>query len=175
MEDQLDLDKMSKEELISMVKAHSRLFLALDGFWFLTVEEAYGYDVALKVDLDVWMKYCPYEAKYLRKQLGLSKEGIPGIVEVMKNVAFAPCMSKVIINEATDERGDIGYYGCPSLMAMEKAGRTQFTCNEGECIFDNFAKTLDPNVKCKMIGGPPRKSPEDVSCRWEFTKEASTE
>ena len=43
-----------------MVKAHSRLFLALDGFWFLEVEEKYGYGAALKVDLDVWQKYFPY-------------------------------------------------------------------------------------------------------------------
>ena len=173
--EQLELEKMSKEELIAMVKAHSRLFLALDGFWFLAVEEAYGYDAALEVDLDVWNKYFPYEAKYLRKKLDLKKEGIPGIVEVLKNCAFAPAMSKVVVSEASEERGDIGYYDCPSLLAMEKAGRDQFTCNAGECLFDNFAKSIDPAVKCRMIGGPPRKSPEDVSCRWEFTKEAAVE
>ena len=173
--EELDLNELSKEELIATVKAHSRLFLALDGFWFLAVEEEFGYDTALKIDLDVWRKYFPYEGKYLRKHLGLKKEGIPGIVEVLKYATFAPCMSKVLISEASEEKGDIGYYGCPSLLAMEKAGRTDFTCNEAECLFDAFAKTIDPIVESKMIGGPPRKSPEDVSCRWEFTKKTTEE
>ena len=171
--EELNLEKLSKEELVTMVKMYSRLFLALDGFWFLGVEEEYGYDVALKVDMDVWRKYFPYEIKYIRRQLGLKREGIPGIMEVLKNTGFAPCMSKVVVYEASEGRGDIGYYGCPSLLAMEKAGNTRFTCNEAECVFDVVAKSVGPDIKAKMIGGPPRKSLEDVSCRWEFIKEVA--
>jgi len=173
--EKLDLEGLTKEELIKMIKTYSRLFLALDGFWFLECENELGYDKALKIDLDVWKKYFPYEARYIRKKLDLKKENIPGIIETLKYTAFAPCMSKVQINEASEERGDIGFYGCPSLLAMERSGRTDFTCNEAECIFEEYSKEFAPDLQCKMIGGPPRKSSEDVSCQWEFTKRKKDE
>ena len=64
---EIDLTTLSKEELIRLVKVYSRLFLALDGFWFLAVEDRFGYQAALDADIDAWEGYFPYEAKMLRK------------------------------------------------------------------------------------------------------------
>lgn len=168
---EVDLTKLSKETLIKLVKAYSRLFLALDGFWFLAVEEKHGYKDALDIDIKAWEGYFPYEARLLRKTLEIKEEGIPGIIETLKHCAFVPCMEHVI-DEVSEERGVVSLYKCPSLEAMERAGRTEFVCEPvGTAVFQKYAESIDPRVKVRFLDGPPRKSPEDVSCKWEFTLE----
>ena len=165
---ELDLTTLSKEELIKLVKVYSRLFLALDGFWFLAVEDKFGYQAALEADINAWEGYFPYEAKMLRKALGISADGIPGIIETLKQSAFVPCMEHRI-EEASETRGVFALYKCPSLEAMERAGRDEFTCEPvGKVVFQKYAESMDPRVKVRFLDGPPRKSPEDVSCKWEF-------
>jgi len=168
---ELDLSALSKEELIKLVKVYSRLFLALDGFYFLSVEDRFGYQAALDIDIKAWEGYFPYEAKLLRRTLGIQEEGIPGIIETLKYSAFVPCMEQRI-EEVSEKRGVFALYKCPSLEAMEKAGRNEFTCEPvGTIVFQRYAESMDPRVKVRFLDGPPRKSPEDVSCKWEFTRE----
>jgi hypothetical protein len=55
------LESLSRGELIDLVKLSSRMILALDGFWYLSVKELGGNDKALDVDNWVWdkvMKFC---------------------------------------------------------------------------------------------------------------------
>ncbi|MFH1625160.1 MAG: DUF6125 family protein [Pseudomonadota bacterium] len=166
---EVDLTNLPKEKLIDLIKAYSRLFLALDGFWFLAVEERFGYQAALDIDTKAWEGYFPYEARLLRRVLGIEEEGIPGIIETLKHSAFVPCMEQQI-EESSERRGVFALYKCPSLEAMENAGRKEFTCEPvGTTVFQKYAESLDPRVKVKFLDGPPRKSREDVSCKWEFS------
>ena len=168
---EMDLAKLSKEDLIKLIKAYSRLFLALDGFWFLAVEEKHGYKDAVEIDTKAWEGYFPYEARLLRNTMDIQEEGIPGIIETLKHTAFAPCMEQQI-EEVSDTKGVFAFYKCPSLEAMERAGRTEFVCEPvGTTVFQKYAESIDPRVKVKFLDGPPRNSPEDVSCKWEFTLE----
>lgn len=168
---EFDLTKLSKEELIRLVKVYSRLFLAFDGFYFLVAEEKFGYQAALDLDTKAWEGYFPYEARLLRKTLGIREEGITGIIETLKQSAFVPCMEQRI-EELSDKRAVFALYKCPSLEAMEKAGRTEFTCEPvGTKVFQKYAESMVPGVKVRFLDGPPRKSPEDVSCKWEFALE----
>ncbi|MEW6614354.1 MAG: DUF6125 family protein [Thermodesulfobacteriota bacterium] len=168
---EMDLARLSKEELINLIKVYARLFLALDGFWFLEVEKKFGYEAALEMDTKAWEGYFPYEARLLRKTLGIKEEGIPGIIETLKQSAFVPCMEQKI-EEVSEKRGVFALYKCPSLEAMERAGRKEFTCEPvGTIVFQKYAESIDPRVKVRFLDGPPRKSPEDVSCKWEFALE----
>ena len=38
-----ELLQLSKEELVGLTEVYSRLYTALDGLWFLSVEEEYGH------------------------------------------------------------------------------------------------------------------------------------
>jgi hypothetical protein len=47
---QAELEGLSKETLIELIKMYSRNWHTCDGLWFSGVEERYGTDTALEID-----------------------------------------------------------------------------------------------------------------------------
>ena len=58
-----DLQSMSREELVELVRAYARNWLAHDGCWFLAAEEKYGIDTAMELDMRSWERFSPAEAR----------------------------------------------------------------------------------------------------------------
>lgn len=56
-----------------------RSYTAVDGLWFMKVEEAYGFDRALDIDLDVWGVMPKIQARMLR-QLMKRGDGIDNLL-----------------------------------------------------------------------------------------------
>jgi len=164
---EVDFDSLPRETLVKLLKLYSRLFLALDGFWFLALKEKSGYDIALEVDTKAWEGYFPYEAKKVRAALGIEDTSMVGIVDTLKYSAFVPCMTHVI-PEATEDKSVFACYNCPSLTAMERAGYPPTCVPVGQKVFEAYARAINPRAKVRFLEGPPRKSPSDVSCKWEF-------
>ena len=52
----IKLEDFSKETLIELIKIYGRLYLSVDGFWFLAVREKVNNDTAIDCDLWVWEK-----------------------------------------------------------------------------------------------------------------------
>ncbi|MDR9458938.1 MAG: hypothetical protein RI591_02160, partial [Dehalococcoidia bacterium] len=51
------LEELSKAELIELVQLYSKLFLAVDGFWYLAVNALVDEDTATACDFWVGEKY----------------------------------------------------------------------------------------------------------------------
>jgi len=49
-----ELEKLPKETLIELIKMYSRNWHTCDGLWFSGVEERYGVDKALEIDINMW-------------------------------------------------------------------------------------------------------------------------
>jgi len=165
-----EFDKLPRETLVKLLKVYARLFLALDGFWFLAAKEKLGYDVALDLDTKAWEGYFPYEAKKIRDCLGITDDSVEGILDSVKYSAFVPCL-KHVISAYAKHKGVFEIWECPSLAAMERGGYAP-TCEPvGTIVFNAYAKAINPKVAVRFLDGPPRKSPRDVSCKWEFVLE----
>jgi len=57
-----------------------RSFTAVDGLWFMKLEERFGFDVALDVDVEVWKVIPKIQARKMKALTGLS-EGIDALFE----------------------------------------------------------------------------------------------
>ena len=170
---EVDFDTLPHETLVTLLKLYSRFFLALDGFWFLAAKEKLGYDIALELDTKAWEGYFPYEAKKVRAALGIDDISVRGIIDSLKYSALVPCMTHVI-PESSEERGVFSVYNCPSLAAMERSGYPP-TCEPvGMKSFGAYVKAINPRARVRFLDGPPRKSPKDVSCKWEITLESDS-
>ena len=55
-----------------------RSYTAVDGLWFMKVEEKYGFDVALDIDNEVWKVFAKMQARLL-KSLGQTGDGIDSL------------------------------------------------------------------------------------------------
>ncbi|MFX1260333.1 MAG: DUF6125 family protein, partial [Promethearchaeota archaeon] len=48
------LQKLSKEQLMKLIKLYGRFIMTIDGWWFLLVEKLIGRHRAIKIDENVW-------------------------------------------------------------------------------------------------------------------------
>jgi len=72
----IELDNRQKAEF------WHRSYAAVDGLWFMKVEEKYGFDASLDVDNEVWKILPKIQARTLRA-LGEIKDGIGGLFECL--------------------------------------------------------------------------------------------
>ena len=49
-----NFSKLSKEELLVLC---SRSINTMDGIWFVSVEDEFGFDTAMEIDMEVWKRY----------------------------------------------------------------------------------------------------------------------
>jgi hypothetical protein len=59
-----------------------RSYTAVDGLWFMKVEEMCGFDVALEIDDKVWQVLPKIQARMIKSMLGLDA-GIEGLCEAL--------------------------------------------------------------------------------------------
>ena len=69
------LKKMSKSELIKLVKVYAKNWLAHDGCWFLAAEEKYGLETAIELDTKSWNRFAVAEARRIMKEFNIPENG----------------------------------------------------------------------------------------------------
>lgn len=99
-----------------------RSFTAVDGLWFVKVEEAYGFDAALDIDQRVWEVMGKIQARAARKALG---------VEAKTLAALEQCLSlkmqvedfEAEFNKPDENHLEVSLKVCPWVELLKKSGR----------------------------------------------------
>ncbi len=167
-----DLESLSREEAIQYLKFLSGLAIAVDGLWFMAVEKGIGYDRALKMDVDVWVGYARVVVKRIRREFQINGTGLEALKEIISHDPMWWSMGEFRIIEDVPGRLAFEVRDCPSLLAMEKMGRERLTCEPVEGAYlEALAAAVDPGIRVEALKLPPRKSEEEVCCRWAFSLE----
>jgi len=162
-----DLRQLSQEELIKLIEAYSKLYTALDGLWFLSVEEEYGHDVATKLDIRVWESLAQREAKRISGVSKVAEGGIEAVIEALKLRPTFLTKEYKVINE--ENKAIVRVTKCRSLEAMERDKRDVSSCIRLlENFYPKFASSIDSRVKLRVRKAPPRESTSDTCCEWEI-------
>ncbi len=167
-----DLDGLSREEAVQYLKFLSGLAIAVDGLWFMAAEKATDYDKALEMDVEVWVGYANVVVKRIRRTFGIDATGLDALKEVLRHDPMWWSMGELRIVEDAPDRLAMEIRDCPYLMAMEKMGRERLTCEPVEGAYlKALAAAVDPRIRVEALKLPPRKSPDEVCCRWAFVLE----
>ena len=163
----------SPDTLTRLVKLYSRLYVALDGFWYLTVKDRVNNDEAMACDIRVWEIVTRYEMVRITRELNIQGNDV---VALMKALQFTPwfqsCEYRIEIKGP--DYATITFTVCPTLNALEKEGegRENQICNiVDRKILQKYADFFDPAIKVKSLISPPRKNKDGICCEWEFTRE----
>lgn len=164
------LESLTKRELIGLVKLSSRMILALDGFWYLSVKELGGNDKALEVDNRVWEQVMKFYVGELASLLGVKGRDVADYMRVMH-----PRPEGLVLEERVEILGrndairTVTY--CPTIVAMEKEGqgRDAIHCTAA-CLEMRKKHTglFNPAIKVTCLKKPPRQGPDDVFCQFEY-------
>ena len=108
-----------------------RSYTAVDGLWFIKVEERWGFEAALDIDNEVWKILPKIQARQL-KSMGKLGKGMEALCEclttklALENFAFTPEKDetgfKIVINE------------CPWHNLMLKSNREELSAKVGTLI-----------------------------------------
>jgi len=108
-----------------------RSYTAVDGLWFMKVEEKYGFDSALEIDREVWKVLPKIQARFL-KSLSQFDTGIVGLFE---------CFTTKLKLEGFEFRTEGGtnelkiiISRCPWHDTMIKSGREDLSEKVGNVI-----------------------------------------
>lgn len=166
----IEIEDLSKEELIGLLQDAAKNWLAHDGLWFLSVEKTYGTGEAIQLDRDTWERFAVVEAKRIMKRLGIKPNGgIPALIQALKFRLYA-LINDQSIEEVSSTRCVFKMISCRVQEARKKKNLPDFPCKPvGIVEFREFAKTIDTRIHTRCIACPPDPQPREYWCAWEFT------
>ena len=163
-----ELEKLPRKSLIDLIKMYSRNWVTVDGLWFSGVEEKYGIDAAMELDVRMWQIGSKTEARRIKKLFNMDEGGIANIIKTIDFMSWAFCFGYEY--DVTDERA---VWTCKRCLPQEqriKLGKGEFPCKPTfEALFSNVIDIIDPRVKYQCLFCPPDPHPQDECCKWELT------
>lgn len=170
----LKLEDFSHDTLVKLLMLYSKLYAALDGFWYLKVMERCGNKEALDYDARTWKSVVKYEMRRITEELNIHGNDV---IALMKALQIAPYFQNMQykIDIENGNRATFTVTHCPTLEALEREGKGR----EGEIctivepeIFKDYAAFFNPGIQVECLESPPRKSKDEVCCRWAFSLES---
>ena len=166
--DEKALQALPKETLIKLIQIYSRNWITLDGLWFSNVENRFGTDVAVELDIEMWKTVAAVETKRLLKIFGPGEKSPQGVLKIIDAMTFSALFTFEV--ERVDHERAVFYYShCPMQETRVKQGRGEFPCRDtGIACFGISAKIINPEMELKCIFCPPGDHPDDCWCKWEL-------
>lgn len=164
----MNLEDLSRDELIKLVRVHAKNWLAHDGCWFLALEREFGMDTAVDMDRRAWACFSPVEARRIVKEFGIGDGG--GLDALARALGYR---LYAVINRQEAERVDrdtlrFRMVECRVQQARQNKGLPPFECKSvGLVEYAEFARAIDPGIETTCVHAPPDEI-GDAYCEWEF-------
>jgi hypothetical protein len=143
-------DLFSKEVLVKVIEAYAKLYLMIDGLWNTEISQRHGRDESFDIEEIIW------------KELAVLESFHPAWYKQKIEVKDKKCAVLTVID-------------CPQLRYFERHGDDygmKRSCQEIEYkCWSTYAQFMNPKTKTKALKLPPRKSPNEIACQWEFSIE----
>jgi hypothetical protein len=166
----VQFETLSKAELLKILDAYAKAWQAMDSCYFLALEEKYGLDTAIAMDIAAWKRFSPIEANRIMQEFDIPKNsGLEGLKQALQYRVYAR-LNKQRIEHVDPRRFVFRMEECRIQVARKRKGLSDFPCKPvGTVEYSEFARTIDPRIKTRCIACPPDAHPEAYWCAWEFT------
>ena len=167
---QFGLEQYDRETLLNLMKAYSKLYISVDGFWYLAVKNDEGDGKALEHDIWVWEKMYKREVDRISEALGIEERNVLNYLKVFTMTPWFHSTDYDVKMEGNNH-GILTINHCPTLLALEKEGegREKNICNTVDVdYFKKACKHFNPEMECGPLIIPPREIKEGICCQWEF-------
>ena len=141
---------------------------AVDGFYYLFIEEKYGTKIATEIDRKVWEVMGKIEARKIKKLFGIDKSDIASVMKALSYSGWSMDLEdkKIIIEK---NRGILRNTKCRVQITRLSNGLKEFGCKLVRWGFlKAFAREFNPDIVVSCNVCPPDKHPNDLWCEWEF-------
>jgi hypothetical protein len=167
----LDLEELSRGDLIKLIGVYAKNWLAHDGCWFLAAEEKYGLDRAIELDARSWERFAVAEARRIMQAFEIAESGGLQALERALKYRLYSAINKQEAAWTVDGNLEFRMVECRVQATRRRKGLPDFPCKSvGIVEFTQFAMTVDPRIRTECITCPPDHV-GDSYCSWRFTLE----
>lgn len=140
------MGKLTEEQKTAYFR---RSFTAVDGLWFMKLEEKYGFEKALEIDNEVWKVFPKIQARELKTAFRLD-EGLAALRTCLTaDLELKGFTFQSQLKEST-RAFRIVITDCPWHTAMVKSGRVYLSARIGEVIcrteYSTWAKEFGQDI-----------------------------
>jgi len=167
-EDKKILSEIPGDKIPDFILLHLRDLWAVDGLYFLGIEEQFGTEAATEIDRKVWEAMGKIEARRLKEFLGLNGSDIPSMIKALRFSGWALDLEdKEIVVEK--EKAIVRNIRCRVQNTRITKGLDEFPCKKVRWGFlKSFAREFNPDIIVDCNVCPPDEHPSDLWCEWEF-------
>lgn len=161
---------LSPERTEALLTALSVSWLAADGVWFRTVEDARGMHDAKRVNDSCWSRLALYEAARAKALLGLPEAGgIPALKAALGARLVGHINSWDFVDE-TPHSVVFRILDCRVQSSRTRQGLPPYPCQSGGTVeYTAFAAGVDPALTVTCVSCPPEITQADCACAWRFS------
>ena len=162
------IEEIPKDKLADFVFMHLRDMWAVDGLYYLGIEEQWGTKAATEIDRKVWEVMGKIEARKIKTLFNIEGTDIPSLMKAISYSGWALDLEdKEIIVEK--DKGIIRNIKCRVQNTRLSKGLSEFGCKPVRFGFlKSFAKEINPDIIVTCNVCPPDKHPDNLWCEWEF-------
>jgi len=162
------INKLPKDKLADFIFLHLRNMWAVDGLYYLGIEEKFGTTAATKIDRKVWETMGKIEARRLKDLLEINGNDIPSVMMALQYSGWAMDLEdKEII--VIKDKAIVRNTKCRVQNTRIKKGLPEFGCKPVRLGFlKSFAKEFNSNIEVNCKVCPPDNHPDDLWCEWEL-------
>ena len=162
------LMEMPKEKLVDLFFLQMRNLFAIDGLYYLGIEEKSGMEAATEIDAGVWKVMGKIEARKLKSAFNITGDDVPTMIGALILTSWSLDLEdKDIVIEKN--RAVFRNTNCRVQNTRLKSGLDEFPCKKVRWDYlKAFAKEFNPSIEVNCNVCPPDKHDEGLWCEWEF-------
>jgi len=171
----LRFEDFSKNFLVKLVHIWQWAWLQMDAAWFDEVNKRYGLEAAHECDLEMWLTVAERCNPRYAKSAGIQPNSVVDSLKVVQ-LPLDNTMGGIYPVEydiKNENLAIITVAKCPSLEWCEKNAPERIVpmcqVNEPQIMQKYVA---NPKLKVTPMKLPPRQSPDEIACQWEFKVDA---
>ena len=162
------IESIPKDKLSDFVFMHLRDMWAVDGLYYLFIEEKWGTEEATEIDRKVWEVMGKIEARKIKKLFDITESDIPSMMKALQYSGWSLDLEDKEI-EIQKDKAILRNVKCRVQNTRIKKGLGEFGCKPVRWGFlKSFAKEFNPDIVVKCNVCPPDEHPPDLWCEWEF-------
>lgn len=162
------LSDLPDDKIPDFILMHLRNLWAVDGLYYLGIEEDFGTEAATEIDCRVWETMGKIEARKLKEFFSIKGNDIQSMMKALQYSSWALDLEdkEVVIEK---DHAIIRNVKCRVQNTRIARGLSEFGCKPVRFGFlKAFAKEFNPDIEVKCNVCPPDKHPSNLWCEWEF-------
>jgi len=170
----LKLEDFSKEFLVKLAREWQAEFLKFEDVVFNLVKEKLGQEEADKMEVESFRRFAKIDVPRIAKLANIQPKDVVDWVKIsqllLEGLFLQPSCSFDVINR---DHVKVTIHKCIILDYFEKhdPSRIKPICEGLEVpMFTEYGQVALPDFKAVCLKLPPRKSPDETPCVWEWVR-----